>query len=101
MSQVFSVPLLQVVGMSSFKCCLSFLHLQEFSVEIERLQRDLEATQQRSGIYLDQAEYDNMLLMLDQLEGDIKSKDQEMTMLEEELNKKLVSYHPVFVLVTP
>ncbi|XP_052126532.1 kinesin-like protein KIF11-A [Frankliniella occidentalis] len=62
--------------------------LKEYSEEIERLQRDLEATQQRTGVYLDQAEYDNMILIAEQLQTEIKAKEQEMTVITEEYEKK-------------
>ncbi|KAK3931822.1 Kinesin-like protein KIF11-A [Frankliniella fusca] len=69
------------------KLCKKTL-LKEYSEEIERLQRDLEATQQRSGIYLDQFEYDNMTGMLDQLQTEIKSKEQEIMALTEQYEKR-------------
>ncbi|KAK3931807.1 Kinesin-like protein KIF11 [Frankliniella fusca] len=69
------------------KLCKKTL-LKEYSEEIERLQRDLEATQQRSGIYLDQFEYDNMMGMLDQLQTEIKSKEQEIMALTEQYEKR-------------
>lgn len=72
------------------KICKKTL-LKEYSAEIERLQRDLEATRQRTGIYLDQSEYDNLIAVLDQLDEDIKSKTDEMVALTEQFEKaKLV-----------
>ncbi|XP_034238721.1 kinesin-like protein KIF11-A [Thrips palmi] len=62
--------------------------LKEYSEEIERLQRDLEATRQRTGVYLDQSEYDNMMLNLEQLAEEIKEKEEELVVSTEEMEKK-------------
>ena len=62
--------------------------LKEYSEEIERLQRDLEATRQRTGVYLDQCEYNEMFLRLEQLETESKSKQLQLSAMAEELEKK-------------
>lgn len=76
--------------LASFDLHLLELFCQEYSEEIERLQRDLEATRQRTGIYLDQSEYDNMMLVLEQLAAEIKEKEEEKVALIEEMEKKKV-----------
>lgn len=80
-------------GLLTLQCSLNLNCIeiyQEYSEEIERLQRDLEATQQRSGVYLDQSEYDNMIVLLDQLGEEIKEKEEESVVLTQELEKKKV-----------
>lgn len=63
--------------------------LKEFSAEIERLQRDLEATRQRTGVFLDQTEYDDMVHLLTQLDDEIVSKEQEWADLQLEFEKNM------------
>jgi len=57
---------------------------QEYTEEIERLQRDLEATRQRTGVYLAQAEYDEMLQHLESLAIESKEKVERIKALTEE-----------------
>jgi hypothetical protein len=65
---------------------------QEYTTEIERLRRDLEATREGTGVFLAQENYVHMMARLDSQDGELGENIQRIRALEEERDKKEVLF---------
>lgn len=66
--------------------------LQEYTEEIERLRRDLEAAREKNGVYIAHENYTSMLLQLDQQQEEITNKIAALKAVKEEMDKKEVNF---------
>ncbi|KAJ9592833.1 hypothetical protein L9F63_015524, partial [Diploptera punctata] len=62
----------------------------EYTAEIERLRRDLQATRDKSGVYLANENYTKMITQLEQQEHEISEFLSQIKCLKEEMDKKEV-----------
>ncbi|XP_046385225.1 kinesin-like protein Klp61F [Ischnura elegans] len=61
--------------------------LKEYTEEIERLRRDLTATRERNGVYMDEGEYTRIIAKLSSLESENAEKYTHIKGLREEMEK--------------
>lgn len=66
------------------------LLLQEYTEEIERLRRDLEAAREKNGVYLAQENYTHMVAQIEQQDEEILNKINCIKALQEQMDKKEV-----------
>lgn len=66
--------------------------LTEYANEIERLKRDLRATREKSGVYLDTKDYQEMCRQLSSKNTDIKEKEERLEALKKEVEKRCQIY---------
>lgn len=72
---------------------MPILILQEYSEEIERLRRDLMAMREKNGVYLANENYQEMITTMETQAQEITEKISHIRALEEEVEKKTVSFH--------
>lgn len=61
--------------------------LREYSDEVERLRRDLQAARDKNGVYLDAGNYNQLQTMLQQQRERIREQEDLMTLLRDDLHK--------------
>lgn len=71
--------------------------LKQYTVEIERLRKDLEATRERNGVYLADENYQEMQALITQQNKEIEEKINhikalEKTMQDKEVNNEFLHY---------
>ncbi len=74
-----------------FEWFISDFNLQEYTEEIERLRRDLEAAREKNGVYIAHENYTHMLLQIEQQEEEIMKKIASLKAIKEEMDKKEAS----------
>ncbi|PSN39061.1 hypothetical protein C0J52_10095 [Blattella germanica] len=67
---------------------LNYLAHKEYTAEIERLRRDLQATRDKNGVYLANENYTKMTLQIEQQEQEISQYLGQIKALREEMEKK-------------
>lgn len=66
--------------------------LREYTNEIERLRRDLQATREKNGIYIEEANYREMCQQLSSTNTAIKEKEDRLDALQSELEKSRILF---------
>ncbi|OXA60283.1 kinesin-like protein KIF11-A isoform X1 [Folsomia candida] len=63
--------------------------LREYTEEIERLRKDLQASREKNGIYVDKENYDKMMSQIESQNQDLTEKIQHTRNIEEQLEIKI------------